>query len=475
MRKLRVSLKLLIIIALFICVFYNPAWAEKAAFKPRTPILYSRDFQITRETSSDPILYTSKTKVNINEPFYLSWCVPDADWCILYKQYNDGEFIRLGSVNPITNSYMCREPELGHYSYVIMTVKNGEDWKQSNFVDVGVSPDEETACEMLRQKGMTNTWNLLFMVYRTASIGNYHRSFSNSQLSSIKRTASEMKMTMEGLSGGKMKIGTTDVIVVDEPVTSASKASGHGDPPTLTYGKGQDVDFTYIMDHKDITLVVVVAPLLGMNGGYSWLGLGGPVIRVGSQELFTVIINEIYTSGKRIRCAGGNYLEDSLAVVHEILHAVESNSRKRGWTDFQELHSGDINGYGNGTYYWYNLLMSNTLDNGNYGFLGQSYYVPHKNIPAALKNGRHKDYDGVERYYINGLPHIIDLYIPEMTTAIDAEAFLHIKAKSVLIPNTVKSIGENAFNTGTIIYGEKGSYGQTWANENGFAFVSIVP
>ena len=420
----------------------------------------------------DPILTCDTNRAMINESFYLSWGV-DTDECVLYKSYNYGSFEELGHVDTARSAYMCNESELGIYSYYIRTRKKGEDWKQSNYIDVSVYADEETSCAYLEQKGMTNTWNLLFMVYRTVHIGDFEKSFTDAQIASVKRSASEMKYTMEGLSDNKMKIGTVDVIVVDEPVTSASGPIQYGGPATLTYGNDGDVDFTYIMDHKDINLVAVFVPLLGFNNQYGWLGLGGTTMNVRGQEIFTVIINDIDTSSERIECYGNEYLTASLACVHEMLHAVETNSRSVGWDDFQDLHSGDDNGYGNGTYYWYHLLMTNTMDNGNLGFLRQSYYVKHRSISNSMRNGLQLDYDGIYRYYINGLPHIIDLYLPEMLTTIESEAFLGTKVKSIFIPSNVNEIGENAFNLGTLFYVKKGSYAETWASENGYTFVQI--
>ena len=422
----------------------------------------------------DPILYASTEEAGMNETFYLSWYEYDADWVVLYKSYNYGQFESLGFVDSAAAAYAVSESLLGHFDYVIMTLKDGEDWKQSNIVTVNIVADEDATCAFLEQRGLNNTWNILFMVYRTASIGGYNRSFTDAQIASVRRTASELKFTMEGLSDGKMKIGDVDLVVVDEPVTSASGPELYGGPATLTYGMDGDVDFTYIMSHKDVTLVAVFAPLLGLNDQYGWLGLGGTAIRVGSQDLYTVIINEIYDSGVHVECGGNEYPEDSLACVHEILHAVETNSSSVGWNGYEALHSGDENGYGNGTYDWYRVLMTNTLNNGHYGFLRQSYYVRHYPVERSMQSGLHTDYDGVQRYYISGLPHIIDLFLPASATSVEAEAFLDTGTGSVLIPESVVFIGDGAFDPGTVIYGKKGSYAETWAGRNGFRFIRIA-
>ena len=118
--------------------------------------------------------------------------------------------------------------------------------------------------------------------------------------------------------------------------------------------------------------------------------------------------------------------------------------------------------------------MTNTLNNGHYGFLRQSYYVRHYPVERSMRSGLHTDYDGVGRYYINGLPHIIDLFLPASATSVEAEAFLDAGAGSVLIPESVVFIGDGAFDPGTVIYGKKGSYAETWAGQNGFRFIRIA-
>ena len=192
---------------------------------------------------------------------------------------------------------------------------------------------------------MNNTWNLLFLVYRNVSIGSYQKSFSDAQISAIRRYVSNIKYTIEGLSEGRMKVGTVDLLIIDEPVTSAS---GTGwSPPPLVYGQGKDIDFYYILDHKDITLAAVFVPILGLNGGGDWLGLGGTFTQVGGKRLYTIIINEIYTDSSTWTIDGKSYYTSAAAIVHEMLHAVETNSKDNGWTKFEALHDYEQNGYPN--------------------------------------------------------------------------------------------------------------------------------
>lgn len=450
------------------------ALAETAV--PRAPVkpAVGDDFPEAREldASGNPVLQVYQNKIPFGGTVYLSWNEPQASDCNLWYTCNGSDFMWIASVSNSATYYAHTPSGYGVYSYCLGTMINGE-FHQSNIVDVQVLPDDDKACADLRSKGLNNVWNLVFLVYRNASIGSYRRSFSDAQITMINRIASEMKYTMEGLSGGRMQIGTVDTLIIDKPITSASGDSGWGDPPVLIYGPGGDVDFNYLVDHKDITLAVVVAPLLGMNDGYAWLGLGGSYHTIGNKKLYTVIVNEIYTSGKRITVDGKNYLEDGLAFVHEILHAVETNSRTNGFADFQPLHNGDENGYETGTYSWYRVLMSNTLANGKYGFLKMSYYVKHYPVDAAKANGLQTDYDGVQRYYINGIPRSIDLMLPAATKVVSPQAFINTKAKSVFIPRSVLYIGDNAFPKGMTIYGYPYSAAEKWAKENNCTFISV--
>ncbi len=428
------------------------------------------------QASTDfPFIYCHKTEVGLNESFYLSWNMPNAESCSLWRSFNGQGYESLGSQDPVTSRYEITADTIGTYEYLIIVYQDGQ-WLQSDGCRVRVTADEDTTCAILRQRGMTNSWNLLFMVYRTVQIGSYSRTFSDAQISSMRQIASEIKYTMEGLSNGRMRIGSVDLIVVDEPITSASYNAGYGGPPALTYGPDGDVDFNYILDHKDITLVAVVAPLLGMNDQYGWLGLGGTYMTVRNHRLYTIIVNEIYTSGNRIECDGNGYLEDAMAFVHEMLHAVETNSDSNGWSSFEELHGGDNNPeYEIGSYEWYHDLMRNTLKNGHYGFLKQSYYVSHLGIADSMSSGTHTDYDGVTRYYVNGLPkYAFDFVLPAFVDTVEEEAFWNIPARKILVPASAVSIGWHAFPAGATLYGEAGSCAEDWASSNGYAFVPLA-
>ncbi len=73
---------------------------------------------------------------------------------------------------------------------------------------------------------------------------------------------------------------------------------------------------------------------------------------------------------------------------------------------------------------------------------------------------------------------ITEIVIPEGVEEIKNGAFYGTDTlESVYLPNSVKKIAENAFwssnKANMIIYGEKGSYGETYANEYGYNFQAI--
>lgn len=351
-----------------------------------------------------PRVYASRSDPKTDEAFQLIWDFPEADECSLWSRRPDSDYQFVANVKTRStdykNGFSITHSDGGDWIYSMM-VRYGDQWEQTDELTVHVQETEAQAVKRMESERKNNTWNVLIMVYRNVRIGSYRKSFTDEQISAIRWMATYLRFTMEGLSGGKMKIGTIDVVVVDEPVTSAS---GDGSPSTLVYGPDGDVDFSYILDHKDINLVAVFAPLLGMNGGYDWLGLGGGYLMHGKSRVYTVIINDIDTSRETYAVGGNAYPLAISALVHEMLHAVETNSTANGYSAFQPLHHVEENGYRfeNGNLDWYRDLMSNTLKNGKAGFAAQSYYVSHRY--GLADNGTYTDSDGVTRRYQMGIP-----------------------------------------------------------------------
>lgn len=65
------------------------------------------------------------------------------------------------------------------------------------------------------------------------------------------------------------------------------------------------------------------------------------------------------------------------------------------------------------------------------------------------------------------------MVLPRALTVIESEAFLGTAADAFVVPVTVTSIGNNAFDD-VAIYGYSGSYAQTYANDNGLTFIPIT-
>ena len=65
------------------------------------------------------------------------------------------------------------------------------------------------------------------------------------------------------------------------------------------------------------------------------------------------------------------------------------------------------------------------------------------------------------------------MVLPGMLTEIEEEAFVGTSADAFVVPLTVTSIGQNAFD-GAAVYGYAGSYAETYANANGLTFIPIT-
>ena len=438
-------------------------------------IVYIQVFPGNEPVSEDPVLYVSGTEVNAGRDYYLSWNESGASSCMLFRSFNDGPMEKIADVDAGSDGYVQNQTAIGKYTYILMTVRVGGDWKESNPVDVWVTADENTVCSQLAARGYDNRWNLLFIVYRNLILNDFESSFSDAEIGEIRSGAALIGSVMENLSDGRMQIGSVDVLVVDEPVTSVSDVGYL--LPGLSYGPDGDVDFNYIFDHKDISLVGVFLPILGYHGGDDWLGLGGTVITAGGRRIYNVIFSAVELAQENWSIDGKTYPVRVAAWVHEMLHAVETNSRTFGWNQFQLLHdyaqNGYENTYENGNFPWYHDLMRNELKNGEKGFLRYSFYIRHASVPDGMSYGIHTDYDHVTRCYIDGLPHAVDLVIPASVEAIEAEAFAGIRGKRIYIPDTVRYIDPTAFSPGITVYGYPGSAAETWSKNNGHAFIRV--
>ncbi len=223
-----------------------------------------------------------------------------------------------------------------------------------------------------------NKWNVLVLIYPKVNTGSFKASFSGQDVASIKSVLGGLPETIDNLSGGRMKIGVMDTKVVNKTIKSVKGSYGGN----LTLGPGNDINFdTYLKGH-DYNQIVVFAPLAKSPLNNNWYGLGGTTYRYKGREIYYCIINDSLCYGSPAAEVHGKTYDARLAVLtHELLHCVETNSRKLGWKGFEALHRAEKNGY---VYNydlqwldWYSDLMRDKIKSGRKGFARKSFRVPH--------------------------------------------------------------------------------------------------
>ena len=226
-----------------------------------------------------------------------------------------------------------------------------------------------------------NHWKVLTLIYQHVDTPDYKKSFTDAQVAGIKNVASNLPDNYRRLSGGRFLIDSIEFKTIKEPVTSVS---GDGPYPNwLTMGPGNDIDFDRYLEGNDVDFVVVFAPV-GDYPGNTWYGLGGSYYEYnGRQYNYTIINNVLDLVGQpNYKLPDGTYDTRLGALVHEMLHGIESNSRKNGINDFQNIHDAEANGYSQDRYGewfdWYRDVMRDTIKSGNKGFSEESFYVHHK-------------------------------------------------------------------------------------------------
>ncbi len=97
-------------------------------------------------------------------------------------------------------------------------------------------------------------------------------------------------------------------------------------------------------------------------------------------------------------------------------------------------------------------------------------------------DGNYYEYDGrrydarLKLFTVNAnVPFEADLILPANLTKIESEAFADGSFSSVYIPRSTKSIASDAFGTRTelTVYGDRGSYAETYAQAHGFTFIPV--
>lgn len=374
----------------------------------------------------------------------------------------------------------------------------------------------QEAYERLKNNGYDNVWNIMALIYHTVDAPNCQDSYSDEELARIKSGLNNLPAALSGLSNGNMQVGSFNILTIDTPIKTVSNSDG-----SLTYGVDGDVNFDYLFDHKDTQLVIIFAPVGKIAVG--WAGLGGGWVYHNNQNVYSVLLNGSFNWESSWSRNGKSYPLNTLLLVHEICHSLETNSRANGWNGFVPLHDNLTCGYAYNPHcdyiQWYADLMADTIITGGEGFKKVTYLIRHRQIENGMENGIHLDYDGALRVYRNGLLDLNakaaefkgTLYpveggtlisyenvmqTPANLTAIEAEAFLEsgfqwvvlseqvasIQSRSfadcaelrgIVIPPSVQFIAPDAFDhsPNAVLYTRDNPYAEGWAREHGVACV----
>ena len=326
----------------------------------------------------DLSLYTNRVFLKPGEKFSLSWYEEDSDdsYIHIWRRPENGDYEYVDSVNKKSMAgyqIVTQGKDIGTWDYCLTATRQGIT-RQSNEVRVTVS----------NSAGQTNNiWNVLFVIYRQADVGNFHKYFTDREISEIQYYADNIKYTMEGITGGRMRIGTVEVVVRYNPITSVSGSDYGQGFRALTYGPGGDVDISDLLETRDIQCVVVYAPLSGLERTEGWYGLSPFSLDNMGTPCRALIVNAVDLNRTYYSMEGKTYSIQLGVIVHEMFHLVEQCSLANGWSGFENLHSFQENGYPknsdkDGDYPWYRDLARDQLKNGKRGFKEESFYIRHK-------------------------------------------------------------------------------------------------
>ncbi len=235
-----------------------------------------------------------------------------------------------------------------------------------------------------------NRWDMLAVICPDVAIAStgFTDHFSAEEIRDIQRMLSEVPASLTARSGGRMVVSSMDIVISPQTVTTTT---GNGyDGTAVKYGPGGDIDFDAYLAGHSYDQVIVFAPLRGYAQG--WLGLGGSVYHYGGRDVYVCIVNnDTHKSlgNTTVVIDGQVYNTDTHAICHEILHSVEVNSVKNGWSGFASLHSLTEHGYRfdkNGkpmtglaseadAMRWQADLMQDRIRDGSRGFTQESFYV----------------------------------------------------------------------------------------------------
>lgn len=228
-----------------------------------------------------------------------------------------------------------------------------------------------------------NQWNVLALIYKNVKTPNFQASFSDADIKGMQSVIKLFPDTMQRLSDQRVTFGELDIKIINKPIQSIS-----GDNANLTYGPGEDIDFDNYLAGNDYDLVMVFAPISKAPGNNNWYGLGGGGYWFNGKHILEIIVNDTMPDKRYWKDENGaSYPLAPSVLIHEMLHGVETNSRMRGISDFEELHDGEKNGYENNNdewFRWYRDLMTNHIKTGKSGFQPGSFIVSH--YPTYLQN-----------------------------------------------------------------------------------------
>ncbi len=227
-----------------------------------------------------------------------------------------------------------------------------------------------------------NEWEILVLIYRRVQTDIYRDAYYDDDIIETKQVIYELPDTFRKLSDGRMLVKNVDIQVIDAPLTSVSSAYGWAG--CLTVGPGCDVDIDPYLENKLYNEVILFAPVYdypdGANTG--WGGLGGTWYDYRGHPVYIAQI-KYCTYSWYGWVYGERYNIGTAAMVHETLHNVQSNSSRRGYWGYEDLHEAVANGYTseNEWFAWYHDMMQNCLISGNQGMQPQAYLVDHYAAP----------------------------------------------------------------------------------------------
>jgi len=263
--------------------------------------------------------------------------------------------------------------------------------------------------ELVSEK--SNEWNVLNIVLKNVDVKgitydnkviDYHDTFDNDDVAYLKEYNEHSAALLEEFSGGLMKVKCVDTVSTDDPIDELA---------LYEYNSNSEIESSYsihayrldenteclskILDKyidgtsKTYNVINLYAPLSGVAGDSTgtakWLGLNGNY-------------RGIYFTQMQYKSGSKSYDRDreSPAMVHELLHQLESGTQKINPDMYVALHSRDLHGYDNNKD-WYIDYMQGKVD-GSKG-VDKSLYKVYSDVEYKLIFGeRVTDPDDSEEF-----------------------------------------------------------------------------